>query len=203
MKTPLRPTNKGSILKLFLILIFIGLAFVLSVGAMIYVSVRPNRDFRDLQDVVLSELDQNPNMRVSVRAPSLLISAARFGLSFVDDVDAEALLALQAIRGGQVGVFQLPHPVSRSNKSRILNRSNETMEDNGWTRIAAVVERDDMVLVYAPTDIEDPSDLEILTLVLSNSELVIASARGDLRPLWELVRPHISEVSEDLSREFN
>lgn len=196
-------TNHGSILKLLLVLAMMGAGLIVSVGAMVYVSVRPSSEFRDLQDVVLDELPSRPNMQISARAPSFLVSLARFGLSFVDDIDDEARLAIRAVRGGQVGVYQLPQPVSQAEKVRILNRANETMKENGWNRIVAVVERDEMVSIYVPAGVDDPKRLEALTLVLSNNELVMVSAKGDLRPIWELAQTHLDEVSNELRREFN
>lgn len=203
MKVKNQHTNQGSILKLLLVLTMMGVALVLSVGAMVYVSVRPSSDFRDLQEVVLDELPSRPNMRISIRAPSVLVSLARFGLSFIDDIDDEARLAIRAVRGGQVGVFQLPQPVSQADKVRILNRANETMKENGWNRIVAVVERDEMVSIYTPEGVDDPKRLEVLTIVLSNNELVMVSAKGDLRPIWDLAQTHMDDISDELRREFN
>ncbi|GEM_PF-2202852 len=195
MKIKLQPTHQGSILKLLLVLMMLGLALVVSVGAMVYLSIRPTSSFRDVQDIVLNELPQKPNMRISVRAPSVIVSLARFGLSFVDDIDDEARLAMESIRGGQVGVYQLPQPVSQANKVRIMSRVDAALSKNKWSRSGAVVERDEMVLVYAPDNLDDPGDLEVLTLVLSNNELVLVSAKGDLRPVYQIAQSHFDEAS--------
>jgi len=203
MNTNSPSRNRGGILKFFLLLMMIGLVFVVSVGAMIYASVRPGNDFRAVQNIVLDELPQKPNIRVSVRAPELLVSLARFGLSFVDDIDDEARQAIRAVHGGQVGVFQLPNPVPRAGKLQIMKRVDESMSQNEWTRVAAVVDRDQMVLVYAPEDLNNPGVVEVLTLVLNNNELVIVSVKGDLRPIYEIARSHLDEVSDELHRDFN
>jgi hypothetical protein len=203
MKTKPRSSDQGSILKLLLVLMMLGLAFVVSVGAMVYLSIRPNGSFRDVQNIVLNELPQKPNMRISVRAPSVVVSLARFGLSFVDDIDDEARLAMESVHGGQVGVYQLPQPVSRANKIRIMNRVDAALSKNSWSRVVAVVERDEMVLVYAPDDLDDPGDLEVLTLILGNNELVLVSAKGDLRPVYQIAQSHFDEASKERRHAFD
>jgi hypothetical protein len=203
MKTKLRPSDQGSVLKLLLVLMMLGLAMVVPVGAMIYLSVRTNSDFRTVQDIVLKELPQRPNLWVSVRAPSILVSLAQFGLSFVNDIDVEARLAMESVHGGQVGVYQLPQPVSPANKIRIMNRVDAALSQNKWSRVVAVVERDEMVLVYAPDVLDDPDDLEVLTLVLSNNELVLVSAKGDLRPVYQIARSHFDEASKERRHAFD
>ena len=55
-----------------------------------------------------------------------------------------------------------------------------------------------MVLTYTPNDIDDPGDLRLLAVVLNENELIIAGAEGDLRPLFDLARPHIEQAKSEL-----
>ena len=165
-------------------------------------NVSPTGDIL-LQDIILDELPRKPNMKVSVRAPEILVSLARFGLSFIDDIDDEAQLAIQSVRGGQVGIYQLREPVPSGNKIQLMERIDQSMTKNGWSRIVAVVERDQLVLVYAPQDMENPADLEALTIVLSDEELVIVSASGDLRPIYQLAHSHIGEIPPGFGRKVH
>lgn len=202
MKTSLKEQNDGSILKLLLVLVMIGFVFVVSVGAVIYSSIRPSSEFRDLQDAIISELPRKPSVRVAVRAPALLVSLAQVGMIFIDDVDDEAKLAIQAVQGGQVGIYQLRGHVSQREKLRILRAADVAMNDNEWTRVTAVVEDDAMVLIYTPADIDDPRDLQVMVMVMNDEELIIASASGDLYPLYEIAKPHIANAKTEIFREF-
>lgn len=191
MKTQSRQSEQGGILKVFCVLLLAGWVFLLLVGSVIYLSVRPDRVFRDLEGDVLNALAEGPRVRVAVRAPSGLVSLARFGLSFIDEIDQEGRLAIEAIRGGQVGIYPLSRPVSRADRPRMMRRADAAMRGHHWERVAAVAERDEMVLVYVPGTLEDAGELEAFTVVVSRDQMVIASLRGDLQPVYQIVQAHL------------
>jgi len=76
------------------------------------------------------------------------LSAVRAGLSFVE-LDAEARAALRAIRGAEVGIYQLASGEKSPDRAAMLAAADAAMNARGWDRVVGVLDGQDLV---APAD---------------------------------------------------
>jgi hypothetical protein len=100
----------------------------------------------------------------------------------------DARLALAAVKSVSVGVYELAHPAQADGRGELLNRVDREMGARGWSRIVGVVDGEDTVMIYLPTDTDEPD--EICLAVVSGRDLVVVSA--EIRPaaVRELVAHH-------------
>ena len=106
---------------------------------------------------------------------------------------AEPRAALNAIRGVEVGVYKLQHQPRPADYMAVLAAGDKAMMARGWERIVGVVERDQCVAVYIPRKGFSPKRINCCVLVLQETDLVVVSARANVKPLMELASKQISQ----------
>jgi hypothetical protein len=148
------------------------------------------------------ELEREIELAVRPMAFALVRAGA-----VVAGLPAEARAALGAVRGAEVGLYQVSAAPRAGGPTGLLAEVDRTMARRGWDRIVAVVDGRQMVAVFAPQDIRSSRDLSLAVLVFDGSQVVLASVRGDPEALADLAleqaqlqrRPHLAvgAVSRD------
>jgi hypothetical protein len=129
--------------------------------------------------------------RFAVNVGYLTVGLARFGSTFFH-LPPEARAALQAVDGGEVGVYEVKESMSRPDYAGILRTADKSMRRRGWERIVGVAQGSQFVAVYAPSDVRR-TEMSCCVAVLDDQNLVVVSARGNISPLLDLAQEHLHE----------
>jgi len=164
----------------------LGLIFVLLLVAGVTSYVRLGSDERALRNGLL-EAAGPWERKLEVNLGSFTVGLARTGLLFAK-LDSQARTALQTIRAGEVGVYQLKHGRGRIDQAAMLRSADRVMAGRGWDRLVGVVNSDRLVAVYASRKALSPQDFKVCVAVIDDGRLFVASARSNLEPLMELIR---------------
>jgi hypothetical protein len=144
-------------------------------------------DTRALRQTVLraSGVEWTPNIELGVGGG--LLGLARVGLSFAD-LPSEARAVLSSVRSADVGIYHLRERCP--DRSALLAATDRGMAEKGWERVVGVISGRELVATYLPRELRSSRDVRLCVMVLEGEQLVIVSARGNLEPLFELVRSH-------------
>lgn len=149
------------------------------------------REARTLQAAVVeaSAWRVDPQIQLSV-GPGML-AVGRVAAAWMGDVPKEVRQALGTIERASVGIYQLHDSRLVANRAALLAATDRKMAGRGWSRVVAVVDGGDTVLVYAPDDAEDLNRVRLCVAVYNGRELVVVSAQARTASLAEWVRPHL------------
>ncbi len=114
----------------------------------------------------------------------------RAGSQFVK-LDPEPRAALEAVRGVEVGVYQLQRGSEREDHGLILARADRAMLRRGWLRVVGVSHDRELVAVYMPRKGMSLRNTKCSVLVFNGRELVVVGASGNLKPLLAVVEKHL------------
>ncbi len=161
---------------------------VVVTGLLVLNALTLNSDARALRGALLEGLDARSTTRVQLSVGPVILGAARVILGFVDRVPEEARLALSSAQSASVGVYTLKKSSSESNSGQVVAAADLAMTDRGWTRVVAVTNRNETVLIYTPTAVSADADglLRVCVGVCHGRELVVVSAKVSPAPLVEL-----------------
>lgn len=162
-----------------------GSALIL--GLIVLSAVSLARDAGALRDALVAALPQSPTTRVQVSAGPALLGLARFGLQWVDQIPDEGRLALRAVRSASVGVYTLSTRKTPLAGSRLLAAADQCMNARGWTRLVAVIEHQQTVMIYTPGKQRSSGVQKFCLAVCDADQLVVVSGAADLDVLLELV----------------
>lgn len=183
----IRPqTHRAAVLQVLAVLASICFVTFALVAFAVYRTVTVGSDLRSARNAVLRDAHLRFTHRIEATARPWLVSAARFGLGFAP-LDPDARLAIQSIRGAEVGVYELTARPNEPDRRDLFKSLNVRMEERGWTRTVAVYDRDDMVMVYTPAKELSASKVEAFVIVLNDRQLVMVSGKGNLEPIVDLV----------------
>ncbi len=164
----------------------LGVVFVLLIVAGVTSYVRLGPDERALRNGLL-EAAGPWERKLEVNLGSFTVGLARTGLLFAH-LDSNARTALRTIRAGEVGIYQLKQGRGRVNQAAMLRAADRVMAGRGWDRLVGVVNSDRLVAVYASRKALSPGDFKVCVAVIDDGRLFVASARGNLEPLMELIQ---------------
>jgi len=183
-----RPRVRGAALPVLVLVL--GLALIpfglIVVALKSFITV--GGDSRVLRNTVLkaSAAEWSPKIELNIGGGTL--GLARLGLTFVD-LPKEARAVLSAVRGAEVGVYQLTK--GGLDRAGLLNSTDRSMSARGWERVVGVVNPSELVAVYLPSDLRSGRDVRLCVMVLDGEELVVVAARANLEPLLELARSQL------------
>jgi len=123
--------------------------------------------------------------QIEIGVGAITLNLARAGLAFVS-LDPEARTALQAVRAAEVGVYKRHGTRGTLNHPAVLLAADRVMADRGWDRIVGVMNRDGLVAIYIRNDASSARNLKACLVTMNREEMVVASARSDLEPLFEI-----------------
>jgi len=163
---------------------FVGLT-VLALGVVSY--LHQSSDTRALRKELTHASGASWREQIGLNIGNATFCVARAGLSFVD-MDAETRAALRTVRGVEVGIYELASGSKCPDRAAMLTGADEVMTSRGWERVVGVLEDDQMVGVYLPTDLKSLRSINACVVVLDGQQMVVVSARADLGPLVECLK---------------
>jgi hypothetical protein len=153
-----------------------------------------DRDVRVLRGHVMDATHAGWDTKVQVSVGGITLGAIRQGLRFVEHKDIDdARLALKAVRHASVGVYERSTKDVAWSREALFVETDRAMQDRGWTRLVGVVDKDDTVLIYCPTDMKETGPVDICLAVVNGRELVVASTSVDPEALSALVAKHAGD----------
>jgi hypothetical protein len=158
--------------------------------------LRLGSDAAALRQSVIRSAPKNWSRKVEFSLGRIPLALARSGLRFAN-LDAEARLALDALRGADVAVYQGAHDAAMADPPALLAATDSAMKPRGWERAVTVVQAKEFVVIYVPKDVRATDDLRVCLVVLDRDEMVVASVRGQVEPLLELIqeRPEMARLT--------
>jgi hypothetical protein len=143
-----------------------------------------------LRQTVMNGVPGEWDKRIALRVGWITTSLVRCGSRFIH-MPPEPRAALDAVRGGEVGVYHLREEPQSVDRGRILSQADRAMARRGWTRAVGVVQEHQLVAVYLPKSGISSKRVRACVAVLDGRDLVIVSARGNLEPLMGIVEKHL------------
>lgn len=144
---------------------------------------RVGSEARILRDTVLDGGFARADQKVEVGAGFFTIGLAKMMTQYVD-IPPEAREALSSVKHLECAVYEVHE--RRHSLATILADADEAMTARGCERLVGVVQRDQLVAVYVPRNMNSTKDVSASVLVLNNNQLVCASARADARQLFQM-----------------
>lgn len=161
-------------------LLFLPLLVVFGSGCF-----RVSRDTAVLRDAVIENSSGSWDEKIEFGVGRLTFAAAQFGSRYVDLPD-EARVVLGAASAGEVGVYECHGARTADDRAKMLTEADEKLAKRGWDRLVGVMQDDQLVAVYVPSDVKSLRSMKVCVLVLNGSQLVCASARASIEPLLGL-----------------
>jgi hypothetical protein len=136
-----------------------------------------------VQDALVNGLPGEWQTRIQVSVGPALFGLARAGVALAD-IEPEARTAIRSVRGCKVSIHQFVG--DKADRAAMLAGADRTMNERGWERVVGVLDRDELVAVYAPSGELTTRRLPLCVMVFDGRELVVVSALGNAEPLAEL-----------------
>ena len=192
------PQNRSGSSALRIVLVIIGgTLLMLACGAWAVTGYfRLSSGTATLRDSVLAESHGEWSRKIALNIGIFTTGLARAGLSFVK-MEPEARTALNAVTGVDVAIYTRGKGSGEMNCGAVLARADKKMGPRGWTRVVAVCEKREFVVVYMPSGKISPRNVTCCVLVVDGKEMVVASVRGNLEAIQSLVE---AKIHEGLSR---
>jgi hypothetical protein len=108
---------------------------------------------------------------------------AKLGTRFVE-LPPEAKTILGSVKNVECSVYELRG--RQENLAQLLKEADEAMEKHGCDRVVGVLDREQVVAVYVPRDVKSHRNMAMSVMVLTQRELICATARGDLEPVVQM-----------------
>ncbi len=139
--------------------------------------VRLNADAALLRREITGASGARWRTLVQLNVPQAGFAAAREIVGRIEDLPPEAREALDAVRSASVGVYQCR--ATELQQGLPVAAIDEAMAGRGWTRLAGVVDRDDVVLVYLSPAGATATPGRICVAVRSGTQLVVVASDFD------------------------
>lgn len=143
-----------------------------------------------LRSSVIESVPGQWDKRFAVHVGGLTLGQVRLA-SRCFSLPPEAKAALEALRGAEVGVYRLQTAPSALDHPAMFAAADESMKRRGWERIVGVAQGKQFVAVYMPSDLCTAKRMACCVAVLNEQDLVVASARGNVKPLLEVATQHL------------
>jgi hypothetical protein len=140
-------------------------------------------DARALRNELIRSSGVEWRQQIALNAGRLTLGAVRAGLSCVK-LDPGARAALQSVRSGGVGVYQLPLGTPPPDRAAMLAAADSAMTARGWERVVGVMDGHDLVTVYLPKNVA-VHRLKCCVMVFDGEKMILVSAQTNLEPLLE------------------
>jgi hypothetical protein len=148
---------------------------------------RLSSDTRALRNELTKASGAEWRKQIGLNVGSLTLGAVRGGLSFakLDPKAQEVLRVVRGVEGVEVGVYELNSESKPTDSAAMLTVADTVMSARGWERVVGVLDGETMVSVFLPARMPSVSRMKCCVVVLDGRQLVLVSARADLKPLLE------------------
>jgi hypothetical protein len=172
--------------------ILLGLAALLCFAVIAVTSYfRLSAEAKILRQSAMSSIPGAWHRKIALHVGGLTTGALRAGSHLVK-LAPEPRAALDALHGGEVGIYSLEEEPEVVDGCAFLARADQAMSARGWERVVGVSKERELVAVYSPRRGVSSCDLRCCVVVFQGRDLVVVSARGNLEPLLEIARTHIN-----------
>lgn len=177
----------GRVLLVFSVVIVGLTAAAMILGARMIRELRSVGEHAELRSALLECVGDTRRVEINIALPGWALALGRVGASLADAPD-EVQVGLDAVRSGEVGVYELTDVPDAASRGALLAKADAALlEKEGWERMVTVLEKDTLVAVYTPSTGMNPGrTIDLFVIVLDQRDLVIASARGRTEPIIEL-----------------
>jgi hypothetical protein len=180
------PPNGGAALWIVLAIpVVLALGLALGVASFLQQST----DTRALRECLLGKQQLAWRDRIVVNAGPVTFGVARLVSRFLD-LPQEARAGVASLRGAEVGVFR-GGIVSPEDRSAAMAKADETMVKRGWSRVVAVQNGRESVMVYVRDKGLGANTLVCCAVVCNERELVIVRVKSEPEPLLKLAAAKI------------
>ena len=165
--------------------------------------VLPSAETAVLRKSAVKCLGGEWHKRFAVHLGWFTTTAVRLG-SRIFNIPEEPRALLDAIHGGDIGIYRLDRSPSSEDISRLFAEADGDMRNHGWERTVSVVAHGQLVAVYMARHNYLFSSPGVAVMVLKGHDFVVCSAKGNLRPLMQLAarkkgaHPPAGSVGDDL-----
>jgi hypothetical protein len=157
---------------------FLGLALLTATGCF-----RVSSDTRALRDVGLDVAGAGAKEKIEVGVGFFTVGLAKMGARFVE-MPPEIRTMLGSVKGVECSVYELKS--RKRNFADVLQKADKAMAERDCERVVGVVDGGQLIAVYVPRNEDSIRNMSMSVLVLTRSELICATARGDLDSVMEL-----------------
>jgi len=181
--------------------VLVGLIFLAVAVYGVTSYFRLGSEMAGLRDSLQSASGQEWHRQIALNVGGVTFGAVRAGLSLVK-IEAEPRVALESIRGCEVGIYQTLSDTGNANRAAMLIAADKAMERRGWERIVGVIDKENLVAVYVPSKLNSTSRMKCAVMVCEDRQMILASMRANLDPAIEfaLSQSEFGEVRKFLSQ---
>ena len=169
--------------------LWIVLAVLFLMPVMLVVGVtsyfRLSSDTKALRNGLIKSSGVQWRQRIALNVGGLTLGAVRTGMSFAP-LDAKARAALEAVRGAEVGIYQLASGAEPPDCATMLAAADTAMIARGWDRVVGVIDGDNLVTVYISEKTTSARRMECCVMVFDGRQMVLVSARSNLETLLHI-----------------
>lgn len=151
-----------------------------------------------LQSSLVKSVGGQWDKKVAVRVGWLTMGVVRSGLRCVR-LSPEPRAVIEALHGFEVGVYNRTPGARRIDRGAMLSTTDAAMSSCGWTRAVGVAKEHEFVAVYLPRKGISANRMQCRVIVLHGETLVVASARGNLKPLLEIATSRLDRRKPELA----
>jgi len=184
----IKPPAKRQWLWLILVIILLPLIPLggLALGVASY--FRLSSDTRALRNELTRASGTEWRKQIGLNIGDTTLGMARGTLWFIKGIDRDVQMALRAVHGVEVGIYELDSASKAPDPAAMLNAADKAMNNRGWERVVGVLDNGQMVCVFVPAKISSANQMKCCVAVLEDRKLIVVSAKADPRPLVELAR---------------
>jgi hypothetical protein len=181
-----RPSAKRALFWIGLTVLFPFVALgLMALGVASYFHL--GSDTRALRNGLMEASGVEWRQQLGLNIGSMTWGAVRAGLSFVP-LDPEARAAVQAVRGAEVGIYELASETKRPDGADMLAVADRVLNERGWERVVGVLDGEILVGVYVPAKTVSARRMKCCVMVFDGRRMVVVRASANLEPLLRCLR---------------
>ena len=144
-------------------------------------------DTRALRNELMKASGVAWRQHIGLNIGSVTLGVVRAGLCFAP-LDAKARAAVQAVRGVEVGIYELPPGTKPPDHTAMLAVADTVLNARGWERVVGVLEGEELLSVYVPGEAISARQMKCCVLVFDGRQMVVACATANVESLLECLR---------------
>ncbi len=148
---------------------------------------QPSSDTKALRNGLMKASGVEWRRTIGLNLGNVTLGVARAGLSFAS-LDSEVRAAVQAVRGVEVGIYELAPGSTPPDRATMLTVADKVLNARGWARLVGVLDGDELVGVYVPGNAVSARQVKCCVLVFDGRQMILAAGSANVEPLMECLR---------------